>query len=258
MKIETVQKILQQTKDNYNAISEGWDQTRQNLWQGFDDFLPYIKSGDKVLDVGCGNGRLVKLFNNVNNPTRRHQRYSGLTRRSPELVEGRRRVNVSYTGVDNSQNLLNIAKKNFPEHKFLNASALDLPFPDNFFDKILFIAVLHHIPSVALRQKALKEIYRVLKPGGFIFIMNWHYSSPKFRSKLAKFTLAKIIGKSELDFGDVYIGWGNTEIKRYVHIFTKTEMKKLLKSAGFKVVKNYTSEHSKRGFRNIVTIAKKC
>ena len=231
MKPEVTQKILQQTKDNYNAISEGWDQTRQNLWQGFDDFLPYIKSGDKVLDVGCGNGRLVKLFNNVN---------------------------VSYTGVDNSQNLLNIAKKNFPEHKFLDGSALDLPFPDNSFDKILFIAVLHHIPSAALRQKALKEIYRVLKPGGFIFIMNWHYSSPKFRSMLTKFTLAKIIGKSELDFGDVYIGWGNTEIKRYVHIFTKAEMKKLLKSSGFKVVKNYTSEYSKRGFRNIVTIAKKC
>jgi alkylated DNA repair protein alkB homolog 8 len=231
MKIEVANKILEKTKDNYDKISEDWNRTRQNLWSGFSEFLPYIKEGDKILDVGCGNGRLVKLFSDVN---------------------------VDYLGVDNSEELLNIAQKNFPGHKFLVGDALNLPSENNVFDKVFFIAVLHHIPNSSLRKKALEQIHQVLKPGGLVFIMNWHYSSPKFLSRLTKFTLTKIIGKSELDFGDIYVSWGNDNIERYVHIFNKPEINKLLKSAGFKVVKNYTSEYSTRGFKNIVTIAKKC
>ena len=89
-------------------------------------------------------------------------------------------------------------------------------------------------------------------------MMNWHHTSSKLSPLALKFTLTKIIGKSELDFGDIYIGWGHTDIKRYVHLFTKLGTKKAFQSAGLKVLKNYTSEYTRRGFRNIVTIAKKC
>lgn len=231
MKEEVARKILNQTKDNYSKIAVGWDRTRQYISPGSEDFLEYIKEGNKVLDVGCGNGRLVKLFDNVN---------------------------IEYTGVDNNEELLKIAKSNFSSSEFLKGDILNLPFNDNSFDVIFCIAVFHHLPGRLLRKKALGEINRALKPGGFLILLNWHYSSPKMISRLFNLTLAKFFAKSELDFGDVYIGWGDTDIERYVHLFTKTGISKLLKFLNFKVLQNYISLPTKRGFKNIVTIAKKC
>ena len=66
----------------------------------------------------------------------------------------------------------------------------------------------------------------------------------------------KLIGKSELDFKDTWVPFktpdGEVRVDRYVHAFTKREIKKLVKSAGFKI------EHVKReiGY-NIYLIAKK-
>src|SRR3989344_5484974 len=103
MKPEAAQKILEQTKKSYNTIAKDWDRTRQTLWPSWKDFLKYIKDGDKILDVGCGNGRLIKLFENVN---------------------------IDYTGIDNSEELIKIAKNNYPNQNFLVGEILQLPFPD--------------------------------------------------------------------------------------------------------------------------------
>ncbi len=231
MKPEVAQKILAQTKNNYNQIAKDWGQTRQYLWPGSDQFLKYINDGDKVLDVGCGNGRLVKLFNNVN---------------------------VDYTGIDNSAELIDLAKSDFPNRNFLVGDILQLPFADNSFDLVFCISVLHHLPGKDIRKKSIVEMKRVLKFGGHLILLNWHYRSPKMIGRLIKFSLAKIIGKTKLDFGDIYLGWGDFKVKRYIHLFTKLGTKKLLESLGFKVIESYASPKTKREFCNIVTIAKKC
>lgn len=231
MKPEVAQKIIEQTKKDYDAIASDFDRTRQYLWPGIEAFKKYIKPGDKILDTGCGNGRLVKLFSDVN---------------------------IDYTGLDNSVELIKRAKDNFPAVNFVLGDILNLPFSDSSFDVVFCLGVLHHFPGKEFRQKALKEIRRVLKSNGFLMLSNWHYFSPKMFSRLLKSTLAKISGISELDFGDTYIGWGNTRIKRYVHFFTKFGIKKLLKTLDFKIAKNYISEPTQRGFKNIVTITEKC
>ena len=229
MKQETAQKILKKTKANYDELAVAWDRTRQYLWPGSEEFLKYIKDGDKILDAGCGNGRLVKLFDHVN---------------------------IDYTGIDNSEELIKIAKNNFPEKSFFVGDVLKLPFPNGSFTVIFCWAVLHHLPGKKLRKQALLELKRVLKPGGILILMNWHYSSPKMMARLAKFSLAKIMGKSELDFGDVYLDFNNQGVKRYIHLFTKPGIKKVLKQGGFKVIENYISPPTKREFKNITTIAR--
>lgn len=231
MKPETAQKILAETRNNYNQIAEAWDQTRQYISPDSEEFLKYIKNGDKVLDAGCGNGRLVKLFNGVK---------------------------VDYIGIDNSEKLLNLARSSFPHFKFLAGDVLNLPFADNYFDIIFCWAVLHHLPGQNLRAQALQEMQRVLKAGGFIILLNWHYTSPKIINYLLKFTITKIFANSELDFGDIYLDFAKRGIKRYIHLFTKNEIKNLVEKVGFKVIRNYFSLPTKRGFRNLVTIAKKC
>jgi SAM-dependent methyltransferase len=230
MKPEVAQKILEETRDNYNHIAASWDQTRQTPFINPQDILSYLKPDCQVLDVGCGNGRLMKLLENVN---------------------------VAYTGIDNSQELISLAKNNFPKANFMVGDILHLPMADDSFDVVFCLSVLHHLPGQKLRKQAVSEIYRVLKPDGYVIFFNWSYCSPKMPARLINFTLKKIFRKSGLDFGDIYLGWQETEVKRYVHLFSKRGIKRLLRFEGLKVIKSYLSAATSRGYKNIVTIAKK-
>ncbi len=163
-----------------------------------------------MLDLGCGNGRFFEAFKDKD---------------------------IDYFGVDFSQRLIEIAKDRYGGRgaKFQVADALNLPFPNNFFDKVYSIAVLHHIPSKALRQQFLKEIRRVLKPEGLLIITCWNlWGKSSKRRQIYKFILLKILGLSKMDFKDVFISWLNIP-DYYFHCFTKTELNKLVKRAGFKI-----------------------
>lgn len=103
-----------------------------------------VKRGEKALDAGCGTGVY-----------------------SIELAKR----GIDVTGVDDSEEMLNRAGikavKGGLRIKFLNASALNLPFPDNHFDLILSVCMLCFVKEP---QRALLEMKRVLKPGGRIVI----------------------------------------------------------------------------------------
>jgi ubiquinone/menaquinone biosynthesis C-methylase UbiE len=104
-----------------------------------------LHQGERVLDLGCGEGRHV----------------------ISAYVLGE----VHAVGVDLSRKDLSTAQARFAEfeeagneHKQLDlaeASALALPFPDASFDKVICSEVLEHIPDY---RAALQEIRRVLKP----------------------------------------------------------------------------------------------
>jgi len=105
-----------------------------------------LRPGDRVLDLGCGEGRHAITA----------------------YLEGA----VHIVGLDLSSNDLNTAKERFREFAvddenrsvaFLRASGLQLPFADASFDKVICAEVLEHIPDY---QSVLDEIHRVLKPGG--------------------------------------------------------------------------------------------
>ena len=111
-----------------------------------------LKAGDRVLDLGCGEGRHV------------HGLY----------LEG----GLHIVGVDLSHKDVLTARheiednaeifKDAPGHySFGVGDALRLPFADSSFDKIICSEVLEHIPDY---EKALEEITRLLKPGGTLAI----------------------------------------------------------------------------------------
>jgi SAM-dependent methyltransferase len=110
-------------------------------------YLSYLNLGDRVLDVGCGNGM-----------------------HTLKAAQYCREI----TGVDYSTDSLNLAvrvaesmmRKNVFFQK-VNLETDPLPFADSLFDKVLFLDVFEHL---AARETVLKEIKRVLKPGGLLLL----------------------------------------------------------------------------------------
>lgn len=230
-------QIIAENKKSYNTIAPDFDVTRQTAWPEFAMLKPYIKEGSRILDIGCGNGRLYKFLTQILNI-----KYSIL----------------GYTGIDQSEKLIELARKNNPLAKFDIADVFDLPFKDGEFDVAAGIAFLHHIPSRELREKVLKEIYRVLSPGGILFLTNWNlwqWQVIKHNIKRNKMNpLHFFFPHDGMDAGDFWIPFrassGGKPIPRYYHHFRKTELKKIAKCAGFKLQK------FKKG-KNSVVIFKK-
>jgi ubiquinone/menaquinone biosynthesis C-methylase UbiE len=90
---------------------------------------------ENILDVGCGAGDLLLSISKY--------------------------FKKSY-GIDPVPDFVLIAKKKNPNSKILKSSAEKLPFPDNYFDYVVSNLVFQHTE----REKAIKEVIRVLKPGG--------------------------------------------------------------------------------------------
>ena len=228
MNKEYAEYLLVKTREDYNLIADDFSRTRDEVWdEMFFLFEKYLKTGDKVLDLGCGNGRWFKLF---------------------------KTYNVNYMGIDSSLKLIDIARKNDPEGKFQVEEGLNLSFPDNFFDKIYSIAVFHHLPSKKLRLKFLEEAKRVLKPGGILVLTVWRLKNQTYL--LIKYTILKLLGKSKLDFRDVFEPWGK-KAERYYHCFTETELIKLVKDSGFKIKEGGIIKNERGNLQNLYIVAQK-
>ena len=242
MKKEIENELLLKVRDDYNKIAGRFSLTRKKaFWGETDVFVKYIKEGDRVLDLGCGNGRL----------------YGFLKEKS-----------IDYTGIDNSEKLTEEAKKEWGESDSCRFYVEDiLDFNDSKkYDVIFMIAVLHHIPGKRLRQEIIEKAERFLKKDGILVITNWNLFQKNYLAHVLKNIFLKIIFRSRLDFFDALIPWknfetGKAEARRYVHAFTLRELRNLVKKSNFKIIENfYSSRGGKANPRNgwnLVTIAKK-
>ena len=113
--------------------------------------LASVKEGEQVLDLCCGTGTLTSLI--------------------AKKVGNNGRV----TGIDLSEDMINRAKSkvtNLPV-TFKQASADKLPFEEGAFDKAFISYGMHEMPD-EIRLRAMKELYRVLKPGSSLFIVDYN------------------------------------------------------------------------------------
>mgnify|MGYP005858099783 CR=1 FL=1 len=206
----------------YNFNAEKWDATRQNSWGEF-EFARDFLSEKKLLDAGCGNGRL-------------------------NFWLAKNNFRGEYFGVDVSEKLIEIARKNFPDQKFAVQNLLEFSAP-NSADAIFCVAVLHHFENSADCEKVVRNLHAALRPGGKIFATSWNLWQPRFW----KYFLRQ---KSR----DLDIPFAGKSARR-VHAFTKTELEKLFATAGFKKVKIFYARHSaKSNFlraRNLILRAEK-
>ncbi len=233
MEREHAEYLLKKTTEDYNLIAKAYSRTRAFIPGDIKALGNYALEGERVLDSGCANGRLIEVL---------------------------RDKKVDYFGVDISERLIEIAREKYPQAKFQVADALSLPFSDNYFDKIYSISVLHNIPSTEFQIRYLKEARRVLKPGGLLVLRVWDFWKRREASKLIfKYTLLKLIGKSQLDFKDVFVSWKDSEgkvlIQRYFHCFTQGELENLVRESGLKIKESWRGGKDPR--TNIYLIAER-
>jgi SAM-dependent methyltransferase len=229
---------IQKTRDDYNKIAKHFSATRNRLWPELDQFKELIKNGQNILDWGCGNGQFLLFLKDKK---------------------------IKYYGLDISEKLLKIARARWKdlikigEADFYCTADSEKKFPADFFDVAFMVASFHHLPDKESRLNLLKKIFYEMKKNGKLIITVWNLKSDWAKRKLS--LDYKKIGKN-----DFLIPWkninGEIECERYYHHFTKQELNKLLKEAGFKVKKmvyfdTNTFSEDKKAARNLIAGAEK-
>ena len=105
-----------------------------------------INSDSRILDLCCGSGQATQILT---------------------------KISRNVTGLDASPLSLERAKENVPQANYVEAFAEDIPFAENKFDLVHTSAALHEMQPEQL-QKILKEVYRILQPGGIFAIVDFH------------------------------------------------------------------------------------
>ena len=129
----------------YDHIAQHWHHTRGKrkvYWERVKIFLESLEKGSLLADVGSGDGKYLEL-----NP------------------------DVFTVGCDRSLRLLEVSRQ--PHHELFCSDAVKLPLRDGVFDAAICIAVLHHLASVDRRVAVLKELLRIVRPGGRIMVQTW-------------------------------------------------------------------------------------
>ena len=96
------------------------------------------------------------------------------------------KAGAHYTGIDLTDAAVNLARRRFEifnlHGSFCVGDAERLDFPDNSFDLVYSHGVLHHTPDT---QAAVREIHRVLRPGGRAIVMLYHRDSYNYRINIS-------------------------------------------------------------------------
>ncbi|MDD3302045.1 MAG: class I SAM-dependent methyltransferase [Candidatus Gracilibacteria bacterium] len=215
---------------DYNNFSNTFSNSRINMkWEEIDYFIKYLKDNIKdkkvdILDVGCGNGRLLEHLN------------------KQDIGE------FDYLGLDSSVGLIDEAKKIHTDNEFKVLNMLNLEQLKREINYLFFIASFHHLESIEDRLKVLIQAKKLLKPNGTIFMTNWALESnlnlEKYKDSLINNSTNQYQSK---DF-KIKIG----RFDRFYHSFSIEELDYLFKEAGLEIIENKLFSNQK----NIVSIVR--
>jgi len=151
-KVERVGQVFSSVANKYDLMNDLMSFGLHRLWKRFTISQSGVRAGQRVLDVAGGSGDLTRAFAKKVGP-------SGLVILTDindnMLSQGRER-------------LLNAGHVNNVE--YVLADAENLPFPDNYFD---CLSIAFGLRNVTDKAAALDSMYRVLKPGGKVLVLEF-------------------------------------------------------------------------------------
>ncbi|XP_003797725.2 probable tRNA methyltransferase 9-like protein isoform X2 [Otolemur garnettii] len=142
MEHEAAQLEKQHVHHVYESTAPYFSDLQSKAWPRVRQFLQGQKPGSLIADIGCGTGKYLKVNSQVH-----------------------------ILGCDYCEPLVEIARERGCE--VMVCDNLNLPFRDQGFDAIISIGVIHHFSTKQRRIRAIKEMARVLVPGGQLMIYVW-------------------------------------------------------------------------------------
>jgi 2-polyprenyl-3-methyl-5-hydroxy-6-metoxy-1,4-benzoquinol methylase len=227
MNQETAARLLALNKQFYQTFGREFSSTRQHLQPGVQRVLDMLTGDEAVLDLGCGNGELVR-----------------------EMM--RRGHRGTYTGLDFSLPLLEVARQGWEDSPAtfiradLTASDWDKRILSSMncpFNLVTAFATLHHIPGEETRLSILNKVHALLCPGGRFIHSEWQFlNSEKLKNRVQPWKDARL-SPEDVDPGDYLLDWrGGGRGLRYVHHFSEAELEALAEATGFRIRNAFCSD----------------
>lgn len=237
MNPDIVQRLLMLNQQFYGACAAAFARSRGAGQTGLLRTLPYLPPSPRVLDIGCGNGRLARWL-------------------------AGQRAGATYVGLDASAGLLAAAGQTIGGLAGIHAHLVmaDATQPDwpaalrplvpanDHFDAIYVLALLHHLPGFELRAAVLRQAGRLLAPGGVLVVSYWQFpEEARWRERVLPWDTVGLTA-GDVDAGDALLDWRRDGPGlRYVHHVTPAEASGLARVASLQVSESYYADgQSKR------------
>jgi SAM-dependent methyltransferase len=238
-------QLLALNRRFYATVADPFDATRQATPAGKVELVARLPlQGDggpvRVIDVGCGNGRLAWLL-------------------------AARGLPIDYVGVDANRELLTRAQAHTQtlaqvQTHFVQADLADpawrnaLPCSAHGFGVVACLATLHHLPGADLRRRVMGELASLASPTALIALSTWQFlTTPRMAAKTLDWSVVGI-DPATVDPGDALLPWqqGGYAV-RYVHQIDAAEIAELAAQTGLQVVESFRAD-GKEGNLNLYTL----
>lgn len=217
---------MNKIKEVYEQIGNEYQQQKRLVWPEMKAFLSELKAGQKVLDVGCGEGRILQDI----------------------------KVRIDYTGIDFSDKLISIARERYGkrrECKFLLGDILEEKSwrkigkekNSKRFEAIFCVAVIHHLLTKKEQLMVMKKMKENLAKGGRMYLSVWRLGKRKFWGEHLKSWKLKFKRLPE-SLRWVEIPFRQGEQKRLYTLIGKRRLKTLARLAGWKKIEIVKSKNN--------------
>ncbi|MFT5675037.1 MAG: demethylmenaquinone methyltransferase/2-methoxy-6-polyprenyl-1,4-benzoquinol methylase [Paraglaciecola sp.] len=210
-KASMVAEVFQSVAAKYDIMNDVMSLGVHRLWKRFTIDCSGARAGHKVLDLAGGTGDLTAKF-------------SRIVGENGKVVLADINDAMLKVGRDKLRDLGIVGNV-----EYVQANAEELPFPDNTFD---IITIAFGLRNVTDKDKALASMYRVLKPGGRLLVLEFSKPSNEMLSKaydLYSFHLLPKIGQLVANDSDSY-----QYLAESIRMHPEQEvLKSMMESAGF-------------------------
>jgi SAM-dependent methyltransferase len=239
MKPEIRTALLELNRAFYARFAGEFARTRRTWPPGFDRILPYLRPAASVLDLGCGNGRLLSFL--VDRGWRGG--YAGVDGSRELLAEAQAlATTVSAPGIATCFAHADLLTPGWQlecgaqAELARSASAAEAELPHSK-GAITCLAVLHHMPGGEQRARFLREVTGLLAPGGKLVISTWQFmTSGRLRERVLPWETVGLRDE-DVEPGDYLVAWGEGAAgHRYCAFIDRDALDGLAAQAGLSLV----------------------
>jgi len=194
-----------------------------------------ISKGDMLLDIACGTGAQAEYLQN----------------------------HFTVTGIDISDEMLDVAKDKVKNATFINADMCDFELNDQYDVILNLYGSIGHAESLVHMQTSLKCVYKHLKPGGIFILTPWS-TKERFNEALVcrtktidtsgfcRMETVRRVSDDKIQIDYHHLISDNLEVTYYQHanfitLFSESEYENSIKEAGFRILKRLQSDEFRMG-----------